>query len=106
MANVLSINSGNFEAEVINEEKLTILKFGAAWCGPCKKLDPIIDQIAGERDDIKVTHIDIDNEREIPMKFGVLSVPTTLFFKDGKVMDTIVGLVPKAKILDTIERLK
>ncbi len=106
MTNVVSINSDNFEAEVMNEEKLTILKFGAAWCAPCKKLDPIIDNIADERSDIKVTHIDIDFERDIPMKFGVLSVPTTLFFKSGKVMDTIVGLVPKAKILDTIDRLK
>lgn len=103
---VVNIDSNNFDAEIMQEERITILKFGATWCGPCKKLDPIIDEISEENSDIKVGYVNIDNERQLAIKFAVLSVPTTLFFKGGKVMDTIVGLVPKAKILATVEKLR
>lgn len=106
MANVLEITKENFESEVLKADGIVILKFGAEWCGPCKKMDPIIDQVATENPDVKITHLDIDKEREIPVQYAVLSVPTTLFFKDGEVKDTIVGLVPKAKIEEKIEGLK
>ena len=106
MANVIHVNQKNFEEEVLKESKLTIVKFGAAWCGPCKKLDPIIDEIADENTDIKVTHVDIDTDGPIAAEYGILSVPSTLFFKDGKVMDMIIGLVPKAKIVATIDGMK
>lgn len=102
----LNITSDNFEAEVVNNDGLIILKFGAAWCGPCKKMDPIIEEISKENDGIKVCYIDIDSERNIPVQYGVLSVPTTLFFKGGKVQDTIVGLVPKNKIQAVIDKHK
>ncbi|PID28623.1 MAG: thiol reductase thioredoxin [Candidatus Cloacimonadota bacterium] len=102
----INITSANFESEVLKSEGLTILKFGAAWCGPCKKLDPIIQEIANDNDGLKVCYIDIDSEREIPVNYGVLSVPTTLFFKDGKVLDTIVGLVPKNKLQKVIDKNK
>jgi len=104
MSNALPVNSANFDAEVMQETKLTIVKFGAAWCGPCKKMDPIIDEIAAEKPQIKVTYIDIDKDAALPVKYGVMSVPTLLFFKNGKVMDTIVGLVPKAKVVAIIEK--
>lgn len=104
MSHALLVNSANFEAEVMQESKLTIVKFGATWCGPCKKMDPIIDEIAKENPSVKVTHIDIDSETILPVKYGVMSVPTMLFFKGGKVMDTIVGLVPKAKVVSLIEK--
>ncbi|MBN1971981.1 MAG: thioredoxin family protein [Candidatus Delongbacteria bacterium] len=102
----MDITSNNFEAEVLKSEKITVLKFGAAWCGPCKKMDPIIDEIAKENPDLKVCYIDIDKERQIPIEFGVLSVPTTLFFVNGEVKDTIIGLVPKAKIMGVVEKLR
>lgn len=106
MANVLNVNKTNFEEEVLKESKLTIVKFGAAWCGPCKKLDPIIDEIAIENTDIKVTYVDIDSDGPIAAEYGILSVPSTLFFKDGKVMDMIIGLVPKAKIVAVVDGMK
>ena len=106
MANVLNVNKSNFEEEVLKESKLTIVKFGAAWCGPCKKLDPIIDEIAAENTDVKVTYVDIDSDGPIAAEYGILSVPSTLFFKDGKVMDMIIGLVPKAKIVGVIDGMK
>ena len=106
MANVIHVNQKNFEEEVIKESKLTIVKFGAAWCGPCKKLDPIIDEIADENNDIKVTHVDIDTDGPIAAEYGILSVPSTLFFKGGKVMDMIIGLVPKAKIVGVIDGMR
>ena len=106
MANVLNVNKDNFGKEVLEESKLTIVKFGAAWCGPCKKLDPIIDEIAEENTDIKVTYVDIDTDGPIAAEYGILSVPSTLFFKDGKVMDMIIGLVPKAKIVGIINGMK
>jgi len=104
MSNALLVNNANFDVEVMQESKLTIVKFGATWCGPCKKMDPIIDEIAKENPSVKVTYIDIDSETILPVKYGVMSVPTMLFFKGGKVMDTIVGLVPKAKVLSLIEK--
>ena len=106
MANVLNVNKSNFEEEVLKESKLTIVKFGAAWCGPCKKLDPIIDEIAAENTDVKVTYVDIDSDGPIAAEYGILSVPSTLFFKDGKVMDMIIGLVPKAKIVGVIDGMR
>ena len=106
MANVIHVNQKNFEEEVLKESKLTIVKFGAAWCGPCKKLDPIIDEIAEENTDIEVTYVDIDSDGPIAAEYGILSVPSTLFFKEGKVMDMIIGLVPKAKIVGIIDGMR
>ncbi|MFO7810685.1 MAG: thioredoxin [Candidatus Delongbacteria bacterium] len=106
MENTLKVTSANFESEVLRNDELTIVKFGAAWCGPCKKLDPIIDEIAAENKDIKIGSVDIDSDSALASKYGILSVPSTLFFKEGKVMSSIVGLVPKSKIQDTINQYK
>jgi len=106
MANVTKITESNFEQEVLKESKLTIVKFGAAWCGPCKKMDPIIDEIAEENPEIKITSVDIDHNRNLATQYAILSVPYTLFFKDGKVMESVVGLVPKAKLLAIIDKNK
>lgn len=106
MASVVKITENNFEQEVINESKLTIVKFGAAWCGPCKKMDPIIDALADEDPEVKVTSVDIDHNRALAAKYAILSVPYTLFFKGGKVMESVVGLVPKGKLVEIVARNK
>lgn len=106
MSSAIKVTTENFETEVLKNDKLTIVKFGAAWCGPCKKLDPIIDEISAENGDIKVTSVDIDTDGALASQYGILSVPSTLFIKDGKVMSSIVGLVPKAKIQEAIEQYK
>ncbi|MDD3044057.1 MAG: thioredoxin family protein [Candidatus Delongbacteria bacterium] len=106
MSNALKVTQSTFEQEVLSQEKLTIVKFGAEWCGPCKKLDPIIDEIAAENSDIKVTYVDIDSDGALAAQYGILSVPSTLFFKQGKVMSSIIGLIPKAKIQSAIDQYK
>ncbi len=106
MSNALKVTKTTFGKEVLEQEKLTIVKFGAEWCGPCKKLDPIIDEIAAENGDIKVTYVDIDGDGALAAEYGILSVPSTLFFKDGKVMSSIIGLVPKAKLQSAIDQYK
>jgi len=106
MGAALKVTKSNFESEVINHKQLTIVKFGAEWCGPCKKLDPIIDEIAKDNGDIKVAYVDIDNDGALAAEYGILSVPSTLFFKEGKVMSSIIGLVPKAKIQTAIDQYK
>jgi len=106
MSNALKVTQSTFEQEVLSQENLTIVKFGAEWCGPCKKIDPIIDEIAAQNEDVKVTYVDIDSDGPLAAQYGILSVPSTLFFKQGKVMSSITGLVPKAKIQSTIDQYK
>jgi len=106
MSSAIKVTKSNFENEVLNQKQLTIVKFGAEWCGPCKKLDPIIDEIVKDNSDIKVTYVDIDADSSLAVEYGILSVPSTLFFKHGKVMSSIIGLVPKAKIQSTIDQYK
>jgi thioredoxin 1 len=102
----VKVNKANFETEVLSRQQLTIVKFGAVWCGPCKKLDPVIDEIAVENQEIKVVSVDIDTDGALAAEYGILSVPSTLFFKEGKVMHSIIGLVPKAKIQAAIDQYK
>jgi len=106
MSSALKVTKSSFENEVINQKQLTIVKFGAEWCGPCKKLDPIIEEIAKENGDVKITYVDIDHDGALAAEYGILSVPSTLFFKDGKVMSSIIGLVPKAKLQTAIDQYK
>ena len=106
MSNALKVTKSTFENEVLTQAQLTIVKFGAEWCGPCKKLDPIIDEIAKDNGDVKVCYVDIDNDGELAAEYGILSVPSTLFFKQGKVMSSIIGLVPKAKLQSSIDQYK
>ena len=95
---VIEVNSENFEKEVINSSVPVLVDFNAQWCGPCKMLKPILDEISDERSDCKVVSIDVDEEMELAMQFGVSSIPCVLVFKDGKESDRSVGLIPKEKI--------
>ena len=102
---VVEVDDGNFEAEVLRAALPVLLDFSAEWCGPCKRLEPIVEAIAAEYGGrLKVAHLDVDKAQAIAMKVGILSVPTILFFKGGQVRDQLLGFVPKDKLVDTIVR--
>ncbi|CAN5518458.1 thioredoxin [soil metagenome] len=95
----LEVTDSNFDQEVIKSSTPVLVDFWAVWCGPCKQIAPMVEELAGEYDGkIKIGKMDIDNNPEVAMKFGIRSIPTLLIFKDGKVVDQIVGAVPKGQI--------
>ena len=96
---VININNNNFQDEVMHSEKLVLLDFWASWCGPCQMVSPIVDEIAAERSDIKVCKINVDEQPELAARFGVMSIPTLVVMKNGKVINQAVGARPKAQIL-------
>lgn len=99
----ISINSSNFQTEVLESSKPVLLDFWAPWCGPCKMVAPIVEEIAGENDQITVGKINVDEEMELAVRFGVTSIPTLVVMKDGKPVQTAIGYRPKAEILKLLE---
>jgi len=97
--NVHHINSHNFYDEVINSTKPVLLDFWAPWCGPCGLLSPVLDEIAGERSDIKVCKINVDTDHDLASRYKVFRIPTLLVMQDGKEEDRIVGARPKTELL-------
>ena len=99
MMSAININKNNFQDEVINSEKPVLLDFWASWCGPCRMVGPIVDEIAAERGDLKVGKVNVDEQPELAGQFGVMSIPTLVVMKNGKVTNQAVGVRPKAQIL-------
>jgi len=99
----LKITKDNFQAEVLETKETVLVDFWASWCGPCKMIGPIIDQIADERSDVKVCKINVDDEQELAVQFKVMSIPTLMVFKDGKVVNQSLGAKPKAAILAMLD---
>ena len=95
----ININKNNFQNEVLNSEMPVLLDFWASWCGPCRMVSPIVDEIAAERGDIKVGKVNVDEQPELAGQFGVMSIPTLVVMKRGKVVNQMVGARPKALIL-------
>lgn len=96
---VLTITKENFESEVLQSDKPVLLDFWAVWCGPCQMVSPIVDEIANERDDIKVGKINVDEQSELAQQFGVMSIPTLVVMKNGEIANKAVGALPKDEIL-------
>ena len=95
----VNINKNNFRNEVLDSEKPVLLDFWASWCGPCRMVSPIVDEIAAERSDIKVGKVNVDEQPELAAQFGVMSIPTLVVMKGGKVANQMVGARPKSQIL-------
>ena len=98
----IHINDINFKREVIDSDKPVLLDFWAPWCGPCRVVLPIVEEIAGERSDIKVGKVNVDEQPGLAKQFGVMSIPTLVVMKDGKVVNRATGARPKAAILSMI----
>ena len=99
---LLKINNENFESEVLNSDKTVLLDFYADWCGPCQMVAPVLAQIAEEREDIVVGKINVDEEMQLALKFGVESIPMLAVIKDGKLISKSVGFKPKEQILELL----
>ena len=96
MAKALEFTDGNFEAEVLNSDKPVLVDFWAEWCGPCRMIGPVVEEMAGEYEGkAKIGKVNVDNNPDISVKYGIRSIPALLIFKNGEVVDQIVGAVPK-----------
>jgi thioredoxin 1 len=99
----VEITDANFENEVVNSDIPVLIDFWAVWCGPCKLIAPTVDEIANEyQGKVKVGKLDVDNNQMVATKFGIRSIPTLLIFKGGKMVDQIVGAVPKSAIVQKL----
>ena len=96
---VINIKKNNFQNEVLNSEMPVLLDFWAPWCGPCRMVGPVVDEIADERGDIKVGKVNVDEQPELAAQFGVMSIPTLVVMKNGKIVNQVTGARPKAQIL-------
>ena len=100
---VMILNKDNFEEEVMRSEKPVLVDFWASWCGPCKMVSPIVDEIADEHPEIKVGKVNVDEEPELASAFQVMSIPSLFVIKDGKIANQTVGAKPKQQILDMLK---
>ncbi len=103
MSNVLNVNQENFNAEVVKSDKPVLVDFWAKWCGPCKMIAPILDDISKERQDVKIVKVDVDENQELAVKYGIRSIPTMYLFKNGNIEATKMGAGSKAALNSWID---
>ena len=100
---VVNITVENFEAEVVNSDKPVLVDFWASWCGPCQMLSPLVDQVAEEVTSVKVGKVNVDEQPDLAVKFGVMSIPMLILIENGEAVKKSVGAIPKSQILDFIK---
>ncbi|HAH50946.1 MAG TPA: thioredoxin [Balneola sp.] len=104
MGKALEFTDGNFEAEVLNSDKPVLVDFWAEWCGPCRMIGPVVEEMAGEYEGkAKIGKVNVDNNPDISVKYGIRSIPALLIFKNGEVVDQIVGAVPKPHLTKQLD---
>lgn len=102
----IKITKTNFKAEVLDSNQLVLLDFWASWCGPCKMMSPILDDVAAEvNDQVRIGKVNVDEEQELAQQFKILSIPTLLFIKNGKIVKSEIGVRPKNQILSILKEL-
>ena len=94
------INKENFEENVLKNEKAVVVDFWAPWCGPCKMLSPVVDQVAEEVEDVVFAKVNVDEEKELASRYGIMSIPALVLFKDGKAVDSMIGFRPKERVVE------
>lgn len=102
MANTVDVTDSTFQAVVLASDTPVLVDFWAAWCGPCRMVGPVLEEIAGERDDVKIVKLNVDENPETAAKFRITSIPAMKLFKDGKEVHEIIGAMPKASIVKEI----
>ena len=103
MANITEVTDTNFQAEVLESDKPTLVDFWAPWCGPCRMVAPVLEEIAGERDDLKIVKLNTDENQQTAAAFEVLSIPTMILFKHGQPAARVVGAMPKKRLEAELE---
>ena len=103
MADITAVTDNNFQAEVIESDKPVLVDFWAPWCGPCRVVAPVLEEIASERDDVRVVKLNVDENQQTAAQFEVLSIPTMILFRDGQVATKVVGALPRKRLEAALE---
>lgn len=106
MSNIRALTTAEFKEAVLEQSNLSVIDFWATWCGPCQMLSPIVDEVSKEFDNVNFYKVNVDEEPELTMQFGIKSIPTLAFIKDGKTLDISIGLISKDELVDFVKRNK